>query len=149
MEIEELKSTTFEEPYVNLKYVMPERERKQYAPATFDSKNIVPYAFFNVLFEGNCAITKMSDTCHVALGFLAGIPTRATIVNNTVIIENIYEDIKACDWADKIFDNLYGFRKGEIRADTTIYETVSNYLVCVYIDDPYCIELTYLEYEDI
>jgi hypothetical protein len=148
MEIEELKSTTFEEPYVNLKYVMPERERKQYAPATFDSKNIVPYEFFNVLFNQNCAIIKKSDTCHVALGFLASIPTRATIVNNTVIIENIYEDIKAYDWTDKIFDNLYGFKKGEIHTETTIYETASNYLVCVDIDDPYCIELTYFDYEN-
>ncbi len=147
MEIEELKSTTFEEPYVNLKYVMPEREQKQYAPATFDSKNIVPYEFFNFLFEGNCAIEE-TGTRSTALGFICNVPTLANIVGNTVYIGNVFDDERNCSWADKIFKNLYGFGKGEIRTETTIYETESNYLVCVYIDDPYCIKLTYFEYEE-
>lgn len=136
MNIEELKSMSSDATYYVLNYVMSKEERKNYIPAEFDEKNLLPVETLYDLFDGNCVTNESSANETDAIGFISDIPTIAIATGNKIGVRALeYSKREIYDWYDQIFENFCEVFEGTIRTDNTIYDSYNDVIICIDVID--------------
>ncbi len=130
--MEEIKSTPVYMNYTDLHREFTYEERCQYLPAVFDDKELLSHESLCNIFDGNC-LTQDVDGDGNALGFIAGIPTRAVAEYDKLKIIALTPPLAPKDfeeWKDTIMNNFFGFEPGDVKLDTTIYDSAGFFVWC-------------------
>lgn len=121
--------------YYILNYVMKESERKNYIPAVFDGKNLLPDETLYNIFDGNCVTNDFSKRVD-ATGFIANTPTYASAEGNKIDIKAMWiPERNIFEWYDKVFENYYDVFEGTLRTDNTLYDPANDLIICIDVMD--------------
>lgn len=141
MDAEELKSMTPDADYINLRKPLYALDGKNHVVARFDEKDMLSLETLYNVFDGNC-VTKENGRHSYAIGYIGGHAVEAETFDYMMTITGI-QNLTFClyDWYDSVFENFFGFDAGEIREDTTIYDTANDILIDVRFSSKNAIQL--------